>query len=41
MHINIIVIMWIFAEQIFTELSSTTEQSGEGPVQWGILNYLF
>lgn len=37
MHISIIVIMTIFAEHFLTELSSTTEQSGKGPIQCVIL----
>lgn len=41
MHISITVInMMIIAEQVLTELSSTTEQSGEKPVQW-VLSNLF
>lgn len=41
MHISITVInMMIIAEQVLTELSSTTEQSGEKPVHW-VLNNLF
>lgn len=38
MHISIIVIMTIITEQVLTELSRTTERSGEGPIQWIILS---
>lgn len=43
MHISITVInMMIIAEQVLTELSSTTEQSGEKPVHWvPVLSNLF
>lgn len=34
-HSSIIVIMTTIAEEVLTELSSTTEQSGEGPGQPG------
>ena len=42
-HSSIIAIMTTIAEEVLTELSSTTEQSGEESVQWVIhgLSYLF